>query len=302
MFQLQPVVAEHIHAMAALMNRGNGFPFGLPLAGLHVRHGDKKSDGFRDHSLDEELNFLRHSPDCGVINTAGDCFTRLNVSAHSSIVTLHRVQKKHGIVLERSSVDRFNRTSQSENADIAVDPRSLWMSHSAAVAGHHHGHVAHSGFHHHNVTSGGQPHSNSSAAGGPGHDNEFVLPMQLFIASDDVNVITSAARQGYLTSPVGVSQGTTTAQDGMLKTLLSHPELAHRATLEILSDIYFLSQCNTLIGISASQVFRMAVALSNVTGTLHFAAALDGDQIRRVQQLSNKYDIPFPETFYLGRR
>jgi hypothetical protein len=125
--------------------------------------------------------------------------------------------------------------------------------------------------------------------------------MQLFIASDDVNVVTSAARQGYLTDPIGVSQQTTTANDGMLKTLLTHPEIAHAATLEIISDIYFLSQCNSLIGISASQVFRMAVALSNVTGTLHFAAALDGDQIRRVQQLSVKYDIPFPEDFYLGK-
>jgi hypothetical protein len=36
--------------------------------------------------------------------------------------------------------------------------------------------------------------------------------------------------------------------------------------LEIISDIYFLSQCNSLVGISASQVFRMAVAISNVTG------------------------------------
>lgn len=86
----------------------------------------------------------------------------------------------------------------------------------------------------------------------------------------------------------------------MLKTLLKHPEIAHQATLEIIADIYFLSQCSTLVGISASQVFRMAVAMANATGTLHFAAALDGDQIRRVQQLSVKYDVPFPETFFLG--
>jgi hypothetical protein len=297
MFQLQPVVAEHIHALAALMNHGNGFPFGLPLAGLHVRHGDKRTDGFREHSLDEELNFLRRSPDCAVINSAGDCFTRLNVTAHSSMVTLHRVAKKHGIVLDRSSVDRFNRTSTTGNSEIAVDPRSLWSTHS-----NHHGHPGHhgGGHNHHNVTSGSI--GNTTAPDSTvAHDAELVIPVQLFVASDDVSVVTSASRQGYLTGPIGVSQGTTTAQDGMLKTLLSHPEIAHRATLEILSDIYFLSQCNTLIGISASQVFRMAVALSNVTGTLHFAAAMDGDQIRRVQQLSNKYDIPFPETFYLGR-
>lgn len=311
MFQLQPVVAEYIHALATVMNKGNGFPYGLPLAGLHVRHGDKRTDGFREHSLDEELNFLRHSPDCAVINFAGDCFSTLNISSHGSLVTLHRLAKKHGVVIERTSVDRFNRTSDTGNADIAIDARSLWQTHSAAAlgGGHRPGHGGHHGpFGRHNVSSGASPssgtgshHGNGNGTGMLAHDAELVIPVQLFIASDDVNVVRSAAREGFLTSPVGVSQGTTTAQAGMLKTLLSHPEIAHRATLEILSDIYFLSQCNTLIGISASQVFRMAVALSNVTGTLHFAAALDGDQIRRVQQLSNKYDIPFPETFYLGR-
>lgn len=61
-------------------------------------------------------------------------------------------------------------------------------------------------------------------------------------------------------------------QTGMLKTLLKHPEIAHQATLEIIADIYFLSQCSTLIGISASQVFRMAVAMSNVTGVFSVQA------------------------------
>ena len=282
-FQFQSIVTEHIHAKAGLMNHGNGFPFGLPLAGLHVRHGDKRTDGFREHSMEEELNFIRQSPDCSVVNSAGDCFKLLNISTHASIVTLHRLTKKHGIVIDKAAIDKFNRTSDTHNSEIALDPRSMFPSHGAL--GSHHGHHSHSQL---------VPHHEAA-------DQQHVIPMQLFVASDDVNVMLSAASQGYLTSPVGVSQGTTTAQDGMLKTLLSHPEIAHAATLEIISDIYFLSQCSTLIGIAASQVFRMAVALSNVTGTLSFAAALDGDQIRRVQQLSLKYDIPFPETFYLGR-
>lgn len=34
----------------------------------------------------------------------------------------------------------------------------------------------------------------------------------------------------------------------MLKTLLAHPELGYNASLEIISDIFFLSQCSTLLG------------------------------------------------------
>lgn len=116
MFQLQPIVVEHIHAQAALMNNRTGFPFGLPLAGLHVRHGDKKIDGFKEHSMDEELSFLRKSPDCGVKNTAGECFSVLNTTAHSSLVVLHRLAKKHGIVIDMSNVERYNRTCAAGNA------------------------------------------------------------------------------------------------------------------------------------------------------------------------------------------
>ena len=302
MFQLQHVVIEHIHAQSTLMNRKIGFPFGLPLAGLHVRHGDKKIDGFKQHSMDEELNFLRKSPDCEVKNTAGDCFSPINTTSHSSMVVLHRLAKKHGIVLDRVNIDKFNRTSITNNAEIAVDPKSLWPS------GPHVTHQQHrppgQGHHGRNQSSslGAGAGRNGTAQQAHGGLHRYVIPLQLFVASDDVNVLRSAAREGHLTNIVGVSQDTTTASDGMLKTLLSRPEIAHAATLEIISDIYFLSQCNSLIGISASQVFRMAVAIANVTGNLHFAAALDGDQIRRVQQLSTKYDVPFPEKFFLGRR
>ena len=299
MFQLQPAVVEHIHAQAQLMNHDNGFPFGLPLAGLHVRHGDKRIDGFKEHSMEEELNILRNSPDCSVINAVGDCFSLLNTSAHGSLITLHRLTKKHGIVLDKLMIDQFNRTAVDHNSGIALDPHSLYPIALHAVHNlHHHNHIqsptSHDTSHNDSLRSHNQLSSSSLE-----ESKDFVIPVQLFVASDDVNVLISAARQGHLTAPIGVSQETTTAHDGMLKTLLTHPELAHRATMEIISDIYFLSQCNTLIGISASQVFRMAVAMSNVTGTLHFAAALDGDQINRVKQLSVKYDVPFPEQFYL---
>lgn len=295
MFQLQPVVVEYIHAQVAVMNRKRGFPFGMPLAGLHVRHGDKKIDGFKEHSLDEELTFLRKSPDCTVANKNGDCFSKLNTTSHASFVLLHRLAKKHGVVVDVGRIDEYNRTSETDNADIVVDPKSLLPS--APHVTHSPHRPAGQPHHGHNVSSGHQQASHS----GSDRPYRYVIPVQLFVASDDINVLRSAVKQGHITNAAGVSQDTTTATNGMLTTLLTHPEIAHAAALEIISDIYFLSQCNTLIGICASQVFRMAVAISTVTGNLHFAAALDGDQIRRVQHLSNKYDVPFPETFFLGR-
>lgn len=295
MFQFQPVVVEYIQAQVSVMNKMRGFPFGMPLAGLHVRHGDKKIDGFKEHSLDEELNFLRKSPDCAVANKNGDCFSKLNTSSHASFVMLHRLAKKHGVVLDVSKIDEFNRTSETDNADIAIDPKSLLPS--APHITHNPHRPAGQTHHGHNVSSGHlqQPHGSHSGS------DRYVIPVQVFIASDDINVLRSAVKQGYITNAAGVSQDTTTATNGMLTTLLTHPEIAHAAALEIISDIYFLSQCNTLVGIMASQVFRMSVAISNATGNLHFAAALDGDQLQRILHLSRKYDVPAFETFFLGR-
>jgi hypothetical protein len=284
MFQMQQVVAEHIHAQAMMMNGGHGFPFGLPLGGLHVRHGDKHSDGFKDHSLEEELSFVRRSPDCFVQNSRGECFARVNTSSFSSIVVLHRLAKKHGIIINVHDIEAFNRTSSDGNAAIAIEPKSLWPSPTAH-------------------RSSGHEHDSASAAPAPAAASfpaVYVVPVNLFVASDDANVVLSAARQGLLTDAVGVSQDGVIAKHGMLSTLLTHPEIAHAACLEIIADIYFLSQCTSLVGIAASQVFRMAVALSNVTGSLRFAAAVDGPQIPRVKQMSVKYDVPFPEEFFLG--
>lgn len=212
MFQLQPIVIEHIHAQAAVMNRGFGFPFGLPLAGLHVRHGDKRSDGFKEHSMDEELNFLRKSPDCSMQNAAKDCFSRLNTSSHASIVVLHRLTKKHGIVMHASAVNEYNKTSINGNAELALDPKSLFPTHTV----HHHTHAAHT-HHGHNVSSADAALSTSTdsstvltAVAAPA----YVIPVQLFVASDDINVLASAARQGYLTDAAGVSQDSNTANDG----------------------------------------------------------------------------------------
>lgn len=214
MFQLQPMVVEHIHAQASVMNRGFGFPFGLPLAGLHVRHGDKRTDGFKEHSLDEELNFLHKSPDCALVNAAKDCFSKLNTSSHSSIVTLHRLSKKHGIVMDAASIEQYNKTSATGNAELALDPKTLFPT---AHTQHHHVHATH-GHHGHNVSSanaGVPPTTTASLDTVPAVSaTTYVIPVQLFVASDDINVLASAARQGYLTDAAGVSQDSNTANEG----------------------------------------------------------------------------------------
>ena len=68
--------------------------------------------------------------------------------------------------------------------------------------------------------------------------------------------------------------------------------------LSQITDIYFLSRCSTLVGIAASQVFRMAVGISNSTGRLRGdAMIMDFDQMHKIIHMSNKYHIPLPEKF-----
>jgi hypothetical protein len=57
------------------------------------------------------------------------------------------------------------------------------------------------------------------------------------------------------------------------------------------------------VGIAASQVFRMAVGISNATGCLQGGAMImDFDQMNRIIQMSNRYHIPLPEKFHNGKR
>lgn len=84
----------------------------------------------------------------------------------------------------------------------------------------------------------------------------------------------------------------------MLSSLLQHHEIGFNAILEIISDIFFLSQCTSLLGIAGSQVYRMAVALSNATGTLNYAVIVGTDQVAKVRGMSAKYHVPFPENFH----
>ena len=212
---MQKPVRDYIILESERMNKGKGFPNTpksrdnslsnandisptmisySPLAGVHVRHGDKSSDGFKHHSLEAEIAAVHKSPEC-IMN------------------------------------------EKIKNVDL----KTCWIQ------------------------------TNSST-----HVNDFsIKPIPVFIASDDPRVLTIAAKAGHLVDEEGVSQQT--AHAGMLNTLVSHPEIGYNASLEIIRDIYFLSRCSTLVGIAASQVFRMAVGISNATHALKYAAGAFND-------------------------
>ena len=209
MFRMQPEIERLVVAEGAKMDQGKGFPpaatLGSPIAGMHVRHGDKSSDGFKHHSFDAEMSAVKKSPEC----------------VNASCV----------------------RTS-----------------------------------------------NDSTAAAG----------MRLFVASDDASVLISARLDGHLVKEsVGVSQQTSTA--GMFKTLMSNKAVAYNATVEIITDVHYLSRCSTLVGIAASQVFRLAVDMSNATGALQYAAVMDHGQMGKIRHMSARWALPLPEDFYPAR-
>jgi hypothetical protein len=226
LFRLQPHVELYIAKEALAMNEGRGFPHDTAIAGLHVRHGDKSSDGFKDQSFIAEMSAVRKSPEC--------------------IIT----------VRERNTTNHDNTTFY---------PPFLKKEH----------HVEDDVF---------------CIINGTTHDE---LP--IFVASDDPNVLVLAKTLGHLVDSSGVSQ--TTGGVGMLKTLVSHPELGYNASLEIITDIYFLSHCSTLVGIAASQIFRMSVGMSDARGILSYVAAMDYSQLGKILQMSAKYHLPVPEKF-----
>lgn len=189
-FRINSNVTQYVLSQARNMQHG-GFPFGANLTGIHVRHGDKKSDGFREHSFEAEIQVAKKSP-------------------------------------------HFFNNSE----------------------------------------------------------------MKIFVATDDIKVLKFASDAGYYVTSVGLSHGTGTT--GMFQTVRQNHELGYNASLEIISDIYFLSHCNTLVGIAASQIYRMAVGISNATGILKYAVALDHSQFPRIQQMSAKYGLLVPEKFEIA--
>ena len=234
LFRLQPHVELYIEKKALEMNEGIGFPVATAIAGLHVRHGDKSSDGFKDHSFMAEMIAVRKSPECIVTPRAHNTTT---TSDYSTFIT----------PFLKKFITPFLKKEHIEDDVFCI-------------------------------------------INGTMHDE---LP--IFVASDDPSVLVLAKKLGHLVDSSGVSQ--TTGGVGMQKTLDRHPEFGFNASLEIITDIYFLSHCSTLVGIAASQIFRMAVGMSDARGILSHVAAMDYSQLGKILKLSANYHLPVPEVF-----
>lgn len=128
MFRLQLPLQKYVSEEIAHMKIVNhhGFPFGAPVAGLHVRHGDKSIDGFQDHSFNAELRAIHKSPECAFIED-NKCMTTFgphtssastNVSARAgSSAPIHifvssddgnvlHAARKMGYLVDRSGVSQ----------------------------------------------------------------------------------------------------------------------------------------------------------------------------------------------------
>ena len=221
MFRMQPEIEKMVIAEGSKMDHGRGFPLkrgAYAIAGMHVRHGDKSSDGFKHHSFEEEAAAVKKAPECDNSGKLGNC------------------------------IKTYNDTVSQNSSNLSFSP---------------------------NTRTGA---------------------IRLFVASDDASVLISARLNGHLVKEnVGVSQQTSSA--GMFKTLLSNKAVAYNATVEIVTDIFYLAHCSTLIGIAASQVFRLAVGLSNATGVLEYASVMDYQQLGKIRHMSAKWALPLPEEF-----
>jgi hypothetical protein len=117
------------------------------------------------------------------------------------------------------------------------------------------------------------------------------------VASDDQEVLHDAHRYGMMiNSEIGVSQ--LAGQLGVEYHLKEHKEAGYNASLEVISDIYFLSKCSSLVGMASSQVYRMAVGNSLAEGNLHYTIATDFASLGDIVRLSWWMRLIVPEPFH----
>jgi hypothetical protein len=298
LFQPRPFLDNYIHHdsfKSFLSSHLTIFPWNLPVAGIHIRHGDKKDDNWHLHSLQEAKLLLLQSSDCQIQNLQQDCFlyidfypqlqkTAMNseqISSYQHQVYQWVKQSIRGLttILPLNDVNNYKRGQDNHilRAPLPVLENITKIFESTTSS------------------------SNNDASFPLNHpillqyQRQYVIPLEIFLVSDDLTVLQQASKENhYWIFQPGISQST--GNVGMEKTLHEKSEeVAVNATKEILRDVYYLSQCSTLIGTASSQVFRMAVALANVTGILHDAKAMDKNAVPEIKRLSDQYGVPFPE-------
>ena len=203
-FFLSMIATKAVLHEGAKFREGLGFPLTPPVGGVHVRHGDKRIDGFAYRTLKSELLALKASPE-----------------------NLASINKTRGYAVT--------------------------------------------------------------------HEHFMDISFDLYVASDDKNVIAEARNGGFMTSPIGVSQDASDA--GVFSTLSNEKgsNLGYNATIEIVTDIFYLSHCSTLVGTASSQVYRMAVDMANASGILEYAVAIDHSSLPKIRGMSAKWGLPVPE-------
>lgn len=299
LFQFQPYIINFIREKEKHLSsvHWKGIPVGIPIVGIHARRGDKKYDGFSSHSLNDEMSLLRNSSLCKVQNEAGDCFLPINFRSNGSpllsgmhnypLTVLREAIHGHTVIIRKSFVNEVN-FSRSISSNQKVDPHVLLRAYHARNRFE-------------SLRDSNQTLSTSRQKELQGAfrvlDEEFVFPLPIFVASDDRSVLEIAKQRGLFTGSEGVSQQVV-ERTGMLHSLLKNSSISFNAAKEIVFDLHQLSKCQVLIGSASSQVFRIAVALSNTSRHLIFAKVIDSSSdLERVVFMSQKYHIPFPEHF-----
>ena len=221
MFRLQPNVERYIAEELAHMNYSFPPP-GHAVAGLHVRHGDKASDGFKHQSFEAELRALHKSPDCvsqyyPAAAAPSDNNASLSADANANAVAM---------CLTRSS----NNSNNNSNSDSDSTNTNTSTSTSTSTTNNNTSNSSDGG--------GGSGSTHASYAGLPipGGSNTAtatLTPLKIFVASDDASVLGLATRMGLLADSSGVSQQTSTK--GMFATMLARPDIGYNASLEIVS-------------------------------------------------------------------
>jgi hypothetical protein len=402
LFRLQPYIEQYILKTTTYQKMTNGriFPYGLPIAGIHVRHGDKQVDHWYTFSLQEELNALsseenpildcnikgnystvmyeeqelkeeRKSPVSAAASTSTGtkktvmiernltrniCFHSLNLSNYYSNIILIKALQNQTFILKQHDLQSYlsalhkNESTSSfsiSSKDLLKAKKSFYGN--EILHHHYHDHETIQYYHHnlldpfmiynisynvsvirdmiehhdldhlahfHSLSSSFDAVSSSDSSAGHQHHHhsshiatsgnlslveemlfkeKYMIPLDIFIASDDANVIRYATSAGYFVNKEGVSQQT--HGNAMISIVIKHKETSFEASLQIILDIFLLSQCSTLIGMAASQVYRMAVALSFAKGILRQAKALDYNSLRAIYKMSRKYNLPCPEPF-----
>lgn len=321
------ILEEYIQrdALNDLRGLGAGIPPAsllslVPRIGIHVRHSDRweKSElkeDHRIHGLVEALEAMKESSECVLWGVHHHCFQPINFfdTPHTdSKDRLHRnwatdtpgsrafrvyswlkeAQHGHIPVVARGHEHLFHRKdgTKAQATEVLVPVESI----AKAIALY-------------DSTCADAPrdtcHFPANDTWLAAQNERWLIPVQIFVVSDDPRVIqTAQSMYHFLSFASGFSQSSDTmgtSQKLRRKSATAHEEHPVRATLEILRDMYYLSRCSTIIGTASSQVYRMAVALANATATLSDAIVLDGDELEHVRAGVEAMYFPFPEEFYV---